>query len=85
MRSCVLFHSHHGDCGPSLRCVNLVQSCQNRSVFLCVMGGNNKGAFSCTVELKGLKSPKALVKPIDTYLMILNDFLEEGSFLCFQI
>ena len=46
-------YSCHGDCGPCLWCVNLVKICQDQSTFLCVVGGNSKGVFSCMVELMG--------------------------------
>ena len=44
-------HFHHGDCGPCLRCVDLVKSCQDPRTFLGIVGGNSKGAFLCAVEL----------------------------------
>ena len=47
-------HSPLGDCGPCLRCMNLLKNCQDPGVFLVVMRGNGKCALSCVVELKGL-------------------------------
>ena len=49
-------HSHDGDCGPCLWCVNLLKLDKDRSAFLSIVGGNSKGVFLCIFKGNGLNA-----------------------------
>ena len=48
------------------------ENLQDRSVFLGVVGDGSKGVFSCTIELKGLKSMTARLNSMSLDLSTLT-------------